>query len=243
MKLPIWIWLLFCGGSVATGIAAWREERFGDAARAFAAAEAEAGDDAPAALLMNRAYAALKAGRPDEAESAAERAAARGGPAYYGARDFTAGNAAYQRSVILETRADLPNAGPRPFDGAIAYAEAARDAWAAAAARRVDWPEARRNVERALLKIEALKERRADAERNRESRPAPEDSAPPFKPEPPPDEPPAPKVEPEDPPDEGALDAAAMRRLQERIAARETEKRTIRREERSRGRSTVERDW
>lgn len=244
MKLPIWLWILFCGGSVAAGVAAWREERFDDAARAFALAEAEAGDEAPASLLMNRALAALKAGRADEAESAAERAAARGGPAYFGARDFVAGCAAYQRSVILETRADLPNAGPRLFDGAIAFAEAARDAWAAAAARRTDWPEARRNVERALLKIEALKERRADAERNRESRPAPEDPPPPPPaPEPEPEKPPAPKIEPEDTPDDGVLDAAALRRLQERIAAREAEKRKLRREERGRGRTAVERDW
>jgi hypothetical protein len=241
-KLPTWLLVLLCGGPTAAGIAAWREGRFADAAAAFAAAESEAGDDAPAALLLNRAYVALKLGRPDEAEAAAERAAARGGPSYYGVRDFVLGSAAYQRATILETRADLPNAGPRPFDGAIAFAEAARDAWARAAATRADWPAARRNVERAILKIEALRERRDDAERNRESRPAPEDLPPPPPPPPPPESstptPPPPVAD-----DPGALDAAELKRLLERLAAREREKREVRREDRAKNRVAGERDW
>lgn len=67
MKLPIWLWILFCGYLSRRGSPLWREERFDDAARAFALAEAKVGDDA-ASLLMNRALAALKAGRADEAE-------------------------------------------------------------------------------------------------------------------------------------------------------------------------------
>jgi hypothetical protein len=240
MKWPAFLLALLVGAEFAAAVRAFREQRFADAAAQFGALERAEGNAASPELLYDLAVSALAAGDATAAEIAAEKAAARGGPDWYGRRDFVLGAAAYQRCIVAETRADLPGAGPRPFDRAIAYAEFARDAWIRAAASQDDWPAARRNVERAILKIDALNLRREDAAKEAESKPVEIEEPPPPEPEEP--EKPAPKP-PEEPPAEKDLTAEELRKLVDRLAQRESEKTKVRLQRRDELRSRTERDW
>ncbi len=74
---------------------------------------------------------------------------------------FLDGNAAYEGSLALDEAAA---AGDREaFNAAVMRAETALAYWQRAAASRADWPQARRNVERALLRLEELREKRRDS--------------------------------------------------------------------------------
>ncbi|MFG0319490.1 MAG: VWA domain-containing protein, partial [Planctomycetota bacterium JB042] len=129
--LPLLVLALVAAGAAAVdGERALREGRFAEAHDAFAAAVAAAGDEAPAELLWNEALAALAAGRPREAEIAAEVAAVRGGTSFGPRRDFVLGSAAWARAARAEAQASGPEAEPFAFDLAIAQVDAARDAWA-----------------------------------------------------------------------------------------------------------------
>src|SRR6185295_18687607 len=117
-------------------------------------------------------------------------------------------------------------------------AETARDAWARAAVTRDEWPEARRNVERSLIAIERLKaKKKARAEQ-------PKKNAEQNKPQPLPQ----PKVAPKDPKDAPAdltiaeLPAEEVRRLFDVLAAKEKEKRDVRRARRDEKGADVEKD-
>lgn len=158
---------------------AYEQGRFEEAHDSYGAALAEAGDGASAELLANGALAAIRAGKPGDAESFAERAAARGGPEVAARALFLRGSAAFQRCGTATLQADTVEAEPFAFDVAIAYGEKARDLWGAAAATRPDWPEARRNVERALLELDEIREKKREAERRRARR-----ANPPPKPKP-----------------------------------------------------------
>ena len=125
--------------------------------------------------LHNRAVAALRAGDLVAAEIAAEKAAAKGGPEFEARRDFVLGNAAFARCEKDEFAAMGPR-GASAIDAAIGHAERARDFWRRAAAGRSDWPEARSNVERARIKLDALKLKRDELT----------SASPPPKPKPPP---------------------------------------------------------
>jgi hypothetical protein len=224
--------VLLLGGCGDPGVAAYREGRFRDAHAALKSA----GDGAPAERLFNRALAALRAGDLTDAESAAERAAARGTPEIAALADFLRGNAAFARCRMAERQATTAAAEPFAFDVAITYAQKAGRLWQLAAMTRADWPAARRNVERALLKEEELKRKKADREeqQRRKTNPPPRP-----KPRPAPDAEQDPAVDPQ----LKELDPAAVLRLLEKLAEKEKEKRALRRSHREARMTGVERDW
>ena len=113
---------------------------------------------------------ALRAGELVQAEIAAEKAAARGGPEVEAWRDFLLGNVAFVRCEKEEHAAMGPR-GASAIDAALRHAERARKLWELAAAGRADWPEARRNVERARFKIEDLRKKKEELEPQRQSQP------------------------------------------------------------------------
>lgn len=162
MKPAVLILALLSGDVLSSGIAAYREGRFRDALEAFRSAETRAGDAASAELLYDRARAALAVGELVEAQIAAEKAAARGGDRFLALRDFLEGSVAFERCLRAEVMVSGPDARPGAFDRPIRRAREARDAWIRAAASRADWPQARRNLERALLKLEQLERQQAE---------------------------------------------------------------------------------
>jgi len=171
LMLPLALWqtaLILPGRDPhAAGERAYAQGDYRKAFEAFQEAVINAGDGAAPELLYNHALAALRAGLLLDAEVTAEKAAARGGREFSALRDFLLGNTAFMRSRKAEVLADEPDAKPSAFDAAIAHAEQARLHWQRAAASRDDWAEARRNVERALLALEALKKKREAAEQRR----------------------------------------------------------------------------
>ena len=224
--------------ALADAVRAYREGRYRDALQAFTAAEADAGANAGAELLFNKALAALRAGEPSLAESAADRAAAKGGADFAAFRDFLRGNIAFLRCEKAELQAFAPLAPASAFDPAIAFAEAAADFWRRAALLRTDWPEARRNAERALLKVEELRKKKDDAakdprdrKKNDEERPNP----------PSPDDQPEEVRKPVAPPKE--LTPDEVRRLWEALKRKDAEKAKLRRLQQQALRTPAERDW
>jgi hypothetical protein len=238
---------------------AYREGRFRDAHQAFAAAADAAGDGASAELLYDRALSALRDGDPRDAEASARKAAERDGAEIAALADFVRGSAAFARCETAALQAGAPEAEPFAYDVAIAAAASARDAWETAAANRADWPEARRNVERALLRIAQLRDKKAEAERRRNQKSAPRPNPKPVpqaKPSPDPRDPARPPVPPKPPSDGSApgedakteaqlaeLTPSQVRQLFERLAAKEKEKLDLRRSRRQATSADVERDW
>jgi hypothetical protein len=220
-------------------VRAYEEGRFRDALTAFTAAEQAAGDAASGPLLYNRALAALRAGDLRVAESSAEKAAVRGGPELEGLGDFLLGNAAFARAERAKAESALREADPTALARAIAHAATARDAWQRAAASRADWPEARRNVERALLALDDLRKKKEEAEKNRQSK----KEQPPEPPPPPPRPDEEIEQDPTAQPDPGELSAAQIAQLLARLDAKEREKRDLRRARQRVRDVAVERDW
>lgn len=157
--------------------------------------------------------------------------AADGDPASARAR-FLEGTAAWARCDAAESES-LRN--PAAFDRALAEARSARDGWAEAAASRADWPAARRNVERALLRMKRLEADKAAADRAKGRRPG----------EPPPPPPPKAGDKPMEVPDAAPrpLTREEVMRLLERLAAMEKEKKAVRQEHRETKQGGVEKDW
>jgi len=225
----------------APGREAWDAGRAGDALSAWNAAAAEAGDAASPELLYDLALAALRTGDFALAATSADAAARRGGEAFGPLRDAVHGSVAFARSEAMEVEAGKPGAPPTTMDKAIALAEDALAAWRAAAASRADWPPVRRNVERALLRLERLRERRAEAQRRLAPPPPP---TPPPSPTPPPaipdEQPPPPKT-----PDPASKDLAPAEvlRLLEVLGEKERQKGLVRRAHRNAPGGDVEKDW
>ena len=243
MRSRALVLLLVAGGDFAAGVAAYEAGRHAEALEAFARAEREAGDHPSPELLFDKALAALGAGELRTAEDAAGRAAALGGAEFAALRDFMAGNAAFLRSVEAERETLKPLPPPSAFDVALAEAEAAQSAWQRAALSRPDWPAARRNVERALLRAEQLRQRKQAAEKDRQSMPEPRDilesEAEREQPEPPP----APPQEQEEREAPVELSREQLLALFERVDAKEEQRVALRRSLREKQRSSVERDW
>lgn len=195
-----------------------------------------AGDDAQAPALHNLALAALCARELATAESAAQRLTE--DSASLG--EFLLGNVAWERCLEIGAIARTPEAEPFALDAAIAQCEAARDAWIRAALSRADWPEARRNVERALVELADL-ERVRDEARARDPRPEPEPEPPP--PEDSEDEGELVEEEPPKPPEPPPLPEEEIEAILERLAQKDLEKRALRREQRAERSAGVERDW
>jgi hypothetical protein len=160
-----------CDASAA-GSNAYDEGRFGDAHDAFVAVTL--GDDAAPELLYDRALAALRAGRLDDAVAtlAREREAPAGDtrPLLV----FLEGNVQFARAERAAQQARAPEAEPFAWDLAIRQALSARDAFRQAAATREDWPQARRNAERAARLLEKLRGEKAAADPNARSASSPE---------------------------------------------------------------------
>lgn len=221
------------------GVQAYREQRYDDALAALTAAAERAGSDASAQLLYDRALAALQSGAFREAEIAAELAAVRGGDAFAELRDFLFGNTAFARGLQAERRADLPEAEPFAYDVAIQQVEKAKGAWEQALLRRGDWPEASRNIERAVLRLEGLrrkKQKKEEEQKKKEEPDWPEE-------EPEPEEREEEPQEPDLDPSLEELSPEKVLRLLEKLALEEQEKRALRRSERQQRSRSVERDW
>lgn len=230
------------GGGFRAGLAAYSEGRFADALAAFTAAELEDPENAFPELLYNRALAALRAGELRVAEISAEKAAARGGRRFQGLCDFLLGNAAFTRCLRGAAETELTSPDPTAFERAIGSCRNAIEFWQRAAAGRPDWPQARRNVERALLKLDELRDKKAEAQRQRQSKKA---------------KPPKPKLE-DDPnarKEQEEIDKVKRQKelisltpeqlaqLLERLAQTEREKRRVRRDRQRVRTIAAERDW
>ncbi len=157
--------------------------------------------------------AALRAGDLDRALSAAD------GTEWHA---FVRGNVAFARSEAAEA-----------LDLQIALAEDAVAAWRTAAMTR-DWPEARRNVERGLLRLQGLYEKKSGKERR------PPDQKPPPIPLPPGKED-GPETEADL--EKGELAPAQVLRLLELLREKEAKKVAARRARLGAPQPGVERDW
>ncbi len=145
---------------------------------------------------------------------------------------FLKGNAAYEASLKLERAAE---AGDREaFKAAVMRAEDALAYWQRAAATRADWPAARRNVERALLRVEALRESKRDSGKKKRD--------PKKKDEPEKEDPEAMKA----PPRRVATKELAADRVLgvlDLLEKREQARRALRKAARAKRSADVERDW
>ncbi|MAB90497.1 MAG: hypothetical protein CMJ90_13705 [Planctomycetes bacterium] len=245
MRILLCMLLLMPGDPFADAMRAYEEGRFSDAVKLFLAAESELGEGAPAELLHDLALAALRAGDLRLAESSAEKAVVRGGPRFVPQRHFILGNVAFKRCLQAEILAGRVEAGPVALDAAILHAETAAESWRRAAVTRSDWPAARRNVERALLKLETLRKTR-DERRKKQGK----------KPKNQPPKPPSPERQ-RDPSVRGRkinqdrlarmqlkeLSYAQVRRLLEKLSQKEAEKAKLRKKEQAAKRVSGERDW
>ncbi len=242
--------LLLGGDRFFTGERAYKEGRFRDALEELSAAEETLGNSASPELLYNKALAAFYAGDLTVAEYTAEKAAARGGPSFGALCDFLRGNTAFVRCERAESGAESEleaneeDAGLSGLDEAIACAEAAKDLWQQAAMSRADWPEARRNVQRALIKLDELKKKK-ETQRKQQERDRKKDKKIKKVPDPLPQDPGArkqialTKVRPQ----LNKLSSGLIKQLFDKLKRKEKEKITVRRTQRKLKRADVEKDW
>lgn len=234
---------------------AYREGRFAEAQRAFAALETQAGAAASPELLFDLALAALANGEIELAEASVERAAARGDQAFAARRDFVLGNIAWARGQAAAALATQVEAEPFAFRPALMHIEAARNSWLRATLAsmqdQADRAAARRNVERAMLRLLELQQLRDAAEARRRKESGGGDARPKLVP---------------DGDDQGEsgnsrpgtdtateanelqpltveLSAAELAAMFERLDSKAQEKRAMRRERKIAQRVSVERDW
>lgn len=208
--------------------------------RLLAVALLVAGCAGPGADAYDRALAALAAGDAREAARAAAETAASADPEVAALGEFLRGNAAFALCEGTARQAETPGSEPFAFDVAIGYGRQAARFWQSAAMSRDDWPAARRNVERALLKLEELKRKKAAADRERAKQAKPQPRPRPLPRVKPPEEKEAANA------DDGAIRALSpdeVRRLIARLAEKEKEKRELRAAARKARSAGVERDW
>jgi len=175
----------------------------------------------------------LRAGRWDEALRAARSAGQRGDARYEALRYFVRGNVAYARSLEMDDKA--ARGDPEAAKMAYQLAEDALAYWQMATASRSDWPVARRNVERGLLRLRALRESKTAREKPPEPVQSPDPTAPPESEEEP--ELSTALVETRD------LPAGQVGEVLAVLVAREERKRALRRVQRKARGAQVERDW
>lgn len=216
----------------SAGRAAYAGGNYQAARDALAAEIADAGDDASAELFYDLALAELALERPAPAREAAERAEAVGGEAFAPLAAFIRGSAAYLQAEAAAEAAAQPGADARAMQWAIALGEDALAAWRFAATTRRDWPAARRNVERALLLLERLREQRKGDPNTKQKPPEPKDE-------------PKEDDKPEEAPstvETKALPAGKVFSVLDILGAKQRKKRVERRAARNE-RADVERDW
>lgn len=199
---------------------------------------------AGALLLATGVGAGCRGGDAGDADAAARR-------------DFLAAGAAFTASEEAEAASKRPDADPTTLEFAIVRAEDAVALWRGAALTRADWPEARRNVERGLLRLRRLRDAQAEKNRKPDAKPgptpdgrpvAPPDAKPPVVPPPPPPPPPPPdaadpKPDPTPLADAPDLSSDDLAGLADVLKAREREKLARRRADRRTGSADVEKDW
>lgn len=145
---------------------------------------------------------------------------------------FLKGNAAYEASVGYERDAEAGDG--EAFKAAVMRAEDALAYWQRAAATRADWPQARRNVERALLRVKQLREQKRDSGKKRKD--------------------PKKKDEPDKKDDEAlkapprrvatkALPEGRVLGILDLLEKREQARRALRKKRRAEQSALVERDW
>jgi len=236
---------------------AYAAGRYADALALYRAEVRAAGPDAPAELLHGEALAALRTGDLEGARAAADAAAVRGDPGVVALAEFLRGQVAFRKCVAAEEEMRAPVPPPTARARALAHAEDALLAWRRATASRDEWPEARRNAERAALRIARLRE--SGSASGGPGRPVPltpppgldpgDPAAPDPAAEPPPEarDPDTPEGETPPGPGEGAtakeLPRAEVLKLLDRLRDREREKMTLRRERRDAATPAGERDW
>lgn len=240
-------------GDTPSGAKAYREGRYAEALASFDAAMEREGDRATPVLLYDRALAALHVGDLEKAEGSA-RALAGKGTELEARRDFVLANVAFARSVQVEAASAR---GPEPaagLDRALVLVEDALASWRRAAVDPSMGPEARRNVERGLLRWDSLRKAKSD------SAPGRDPKAPPVGPSPAPGKEPKPAPEAPPPPPPSSLPqptggdpavatvttelpATEVMRLLEVLAEKEKQKVTLRRARRIERAATVEKDW
>jgi hypothetical protein len=214
-----------------------RPPRAGAGSLLLAAALAACGGGDGARAAHDEAVAALRAGDLPRADAAVRRLAAAGDGAAAAHAAFLRGNVAFAHSEAAEAEAARPGGERTAAEAARVLAEDALAAWRAAAVSRADWPAARRNVERALLRIARLRERSPD----RTGKPPPPNDRPPP--------PPPPAPDPEAAPREAAplvttdLPEGSVLGLLETLRQKDRERRSARRAEREARARAGERDW
>ncbi len=230
------------------GREAWDADRPADALSAFRTEVRSAGDEASPALLFDWGVAALAAKQPDEAAEASGRLEVAGGDAWQARAAFLAGSVAYADSLRLAKKAgNAPPEDQRAWLPARQRAEDALARWQRAAVTTPrDWPEARRNVERALLWMRTLREERGGKPKPRPKPVSPKDDGGGDEKKPPPS--PEPKKPPpgqeidvtlrqDELPAERVLDV--LHALEKKLA----ERRAVRRAVRTERSASVARDW
>jgi hypothetical protein len=198
-----------------------------------------AGSAASAESLYDRALTALADGDLRDAEDSLGRARERDRDDLSPLFSFLAGDIAYARAQVAGRQAATPEAEPFAFDVAIQYASSARDAFAAAAASREDWPAARRNVERALRLLADLARQKAEKQNPPKRRPEPQPEPKPL----PPPEGPGQKQEVPAEAQLSTLSPEEVRRLLDLLAEKEREKLATRRKHRAEKMAGAEKDW
>ena len=174
--------LLGCGEARALVEQAHAAQAAGDlaAARAaYVAARGQTSGDARRIVDHNLARLALVAQAWGDAATHADQLASGAGDAWETRAAFVRGHVAYAQSLQLEQAALRPGADPRLRARAVVLAEDALAAWRAAAQGDADLPAARANVERALLRVAALREHRRTGGK---ARPQPQRPPPPPSP-------------------------------------------------------------
>lgn len=256
------ILLLLCAlaavacGEFGDGVDAYDGARYEEALETFTRLAEADGQDAAPELLYNQALSALRVGELRRGAAALDHSTDRETEELDGLREFLRGNLAYAECELAEMQAGTAEAEPFAFDVATAHARKALEHWQIAATTRDDWPAARRNAERAVLKLAVLAQKKAAAEQsNSKSASQPEVN---FKPAPGGDgkQPPKPGEDAEGGGDEEVdsaetaaateteLTAEQVLQLLDTLAEKEREKLALRRERRAaRSRAEVEKDW
>lgn len=151
------------GGDERAGYEALRAGQYDAAMKAFSAVIAERGPSPE--LCYNLALAAWKAGKPDEAEKAAEQVATLSDGKLAHLRDGILGALRYEKA---KAEADPGKALP--------LAEQARDAFERGAMQTGSGPEFARNLERALALVAELEKKKKEQEEKKKDDPKKDDS-------------------------------------------------------------------
>lgn len=214
-------------------VAAYEAGRHAEALAGFRALAAAAGELASPELLGDLALAALRAQRPGDAEPAVQRLLAADDAGERARGAFLSGLCHWQRCDVAEAAAKLQDAEPFAYDVAVKSCRQALAAFLAADAPGAPWPAARRNAERAAVRLAALEKAKDEADAARRSK---QEKAPPP---PVPDE----RKEQEPAPPQPAASQADVADVLERLRQKERQKRVVRAAAQGAAATAGERGW